>query len=169
MPETMYPFQMAGGVPVVTAPAEIDTTTAGELRAILAEWHGRGHAAVVMDMTGTEFCDSAGLRELVRAHKRAAADGGGLRLVTRAEGAFLRIFTLTGLDGIIPRFATVPQALAEGPAAAIRPRRRGLAPESPPVPAGSPHVAATCPAEHGCEHESTHGPTLAGPGGHGLP
>lgn len=29
MPAIMYPFQMAGGVPVVTAPAGIDTTTAG--------------------------------------------------------------------------------------------------------------------------------------------
>jgi len=154
---------------VVTAPAEIDITTAAELRAILAEWHSRGHVTVVMDMTGTEFCDSAGLRELVWAHKRAAADGGGLRLVMRAEGAFLRIFTLTGLDGIIPRFATAAQALSQGPAAAIRPRHRGLAPESAPIAADSLHVAATCTAEHCCEHESTHGPTLDGPGGHGPP
>jgi hypothetical protein len=37
---------MVGGVPVVIAPAEIDTSTAGELRAILLEWHGRGHTTV---------------------------------------------------------------------------------------------------------------------------
>lgn len=34
---TGYPFQMAGGVPVVAVPAEIDTTTAAGLRAILFE------------------------------------------------------------------------------------------------------------------------------------
>jgi anti-anti-sigma regulatory factor len=34
----------------------------------------------VVDLTGTQFCDSAGLRELVWAHKRTVADG-GLRLV----------------------------------------------------------------------------------------
>ena len=138
MPATECLFQMIGGVPVVTAPAEIDSTTAGELRAILFEWHSRGHTTVVVDLTGTQFCDSAGLRELVRAHKRAVADGGGLRLVTVADGAFLRIFTIIGLDGIIPHFATLKQALAEVPAAAIRPRRRGPAPEPAAAPAGPP-------------------------------
>jgi anti-sigma B factor antagonist len=116
MPATEYSFQMAGGVPVVTAPAEIDTTTAGQLRAILVAWHCRGHTTVIVDLTGTQFCDSAGLRELVVAHKRAVADGGGLRLITPAEGVFLRIFTATGLDGIIPHFATLGQALAQVPA-----------------------------------------------------
>jgi anti-sigma B factor antagonist len=139
VPATEYRFQMISGVPVVTAPAEIDTTTAGELRAILFEWHSRGHTTVVVDLTGTRFCDSAGLRELARAHKRAVAYGGGLRLVILADGAFLRVFTVIGLDGIIPHFATLEQALAEVPAAAIRPRRRdharGLAaaPASPPA------------------------------------
>ena len=42
VPATEYPFQMIGGVPVVTAPAEIDTANAGQLRAILFEWHSRG-------------------------------------------------------------------------------------------------------------------------------
>jgi len=115
VPATEYRFQMIGGVPVVTAPAEIDTTTAGELRAILFEWHSRGHTTVVVDLTGTQFCDSAGLRELVRAHKQAVADGGGLRLVIPAGGVFLRIFTVTGLDGIIPHFATLGQALGRCP------------------------------------------------------
>jgi anti-sigma B factor antagonist len=141
MPATDYPFQMTGGVPVVTAPAEIDTTTSGELRAMLFEWHSRGHTTVVVDLTGTRFCDSAGLRELARAHKRAAADGGGLRLVTRADGAFMRIFTIIGLDGVIPHFATLEQALARVPAAAIRPVRRGPARKPAAAPASPPaHV-----------------------------
>src|SRR5215472_5574382 len=110
-------FQMAGGVPVVTAPAEIDTTTAGGLRAILAEWHVRGLTTMVVDLTATRFCDSAGLQELVWAHKRAVAGGGGLRLVIPADGALPRVFDVTGLDGVIPHFATVTQALAQVPAA----------------------------------------------------
>jgi anti-sigma B factor antagonist len=115
MPATEYSFQMAGGMPVVTAPAEIDTTTAGQLREILVAWHSRGHTTVIVDLTGTQFCDSAGLRELVVAHKRAVAGGGGLRLVIPAGGVFLRIFTVTGLDGIIPHFATLGQALGRCP------------------------------------------------------
>jgi anti-sigma B factor antagonist len=137
MPANGYPFQMVGRVPVVTAPAEIDTTIAGELRAILLEWQSRGHLTVVVDLIGTQFCDSTGLRELVRAHKRAVPDGGGLRLVMSAEGAFARIFSVNGLDGIIPRFATATEALAQVPAA-TRPLRRGPAPESARAPAGPP-------------------------------
>lgn len=117
MSAARYRFQMVGGVPVVTAPAEIDVTTAGQLRAILSDWHGRGHATVVVDMTGTKFCDCAGLTELVLAHKRAVRAGGGLRLVIPAGGVVLRVFTVTGLDRLIPRFAALEQALAQLPAA----------------------------------------------------
>ena len=139
MPATGYRFQMAGGVPVVTAPAEIDitTTTVSELRAILFEWQSRGHTTVVVDMTATRFCDTAGLRELVQAHKQAVASGGGLRLVIPADGALRRVFTVTGLDGI-PYFPTMTQALAQVPAAASRSLRRGPLPKPASGPASSP-------------------------------
>lgn len=126
MPAAGYPVQMTGGVPVITAPAEIDVTTAGQLRAVLSDWLARGHAAVVVDMTGTQFCDSAGLMELVRAHRRAVAHGGGLRLVISADDAILRVFTLIGLDRLIPRFASLEQALAQTTVTAG-------APASPPL------------------------------------
>ena len=129
-----YRFQVAGGVPVVTAAAEIDATTAGQLRAVLLEWHTRGHTTMVVDMTGTEFCDSAGLRELVRAHKRAVAEGGELRLVVPADGAVRRVFTFTGLDHLIPHFTAPEQALAQAPAG--RPRRPGPYPGPAATPAG---------------------------------
>jgi anti-sigma B factor antagonist len=123
MSVTSYPLQMVDGVPVVTAPVEIDTTTAGQLRSVLFERHAHGHATVVVDMTGTQFCDSAGLRELVRAHKRARAEGGELRLVFPADGAVPRVFTITGLDRLIPHFAVLGQALA-------RVRQRGVVADS---------------------------------------
>ena len=127
-----YRFQVARGVPVVTVPAEIDATTVGQLREILLEWQTRGHTTMVVDMTGTQFCDSAGLRELVRAHKRAVAEGGGLRLVLPADGAVRRVFAFTGLDPLIPYFTAPEQALAQAPAT---PRRLGLYPGSAAAPA----------------------------------
>ena len=126
MPAAAYPVQMADGVPVVTAPPEVDITNAGQLQAVLSDWLTRGHATVVADMTGTRFCDSAGLMELVRAHRRAVAHGGGLRLVISADTAILRVFTLIGLDRVIPRFASLEQALAQTSAT-------GAAPGSPPA------------------------------------
>jgi anti-sigma B factor antagonist len=142
MSATEYHLQVVGGVPVVTAPAEIDTTTAGQLRAILVECHTHGHATVVVDMTATQFCDSAGLRELVRAHKRAMAEGREVRLVLPADGAVPRVFTVTGLDRLIPHFAALEQTLAQVPAAG-RSRRPGphlgsaIATAGPSAEAGS--------------------------------
>lgn len=147
MHDAGHPFQMARGVPLVTAPAEIDVTSAVQLRWILLEWHARGHVTVVVDMTDTEFCDSAGLRALVRSHQQAAAGGGGLRLVMPDDRPVLRIFTITGLDRLIPRFASLELALAQIPAAPGRPPCP--APHSPaatlagPSPQARKHKAVT--------------------------
>ena len=69
------------------------------------------HATVVVDMTCTRFCDSSGFSVLVGAHKRALADGGGLRLVISADSQVFRIFTVIDLGRFIPRFASLDQAL----------------------------------------------------------
>src|SRR5690242_546097 len=81
MPEARFPVEMAGGVPVVTAPVEIDVTSADGLRAALAAAAARGHGTFVVDMSLTRFCDSSGLHTLVAAHRRAHAEGGEVLLV----------------------------------------------------------------------------------------
>ena len=122
MPDGGCSFLMTGGVPVVTAPAEIDVTTAGQLRAMLTEWTARGHTTVVVDLTGTQFCDSGGVAVLARAHKHALAEGGELRLVLPAGGSVPRILAVTGLDGVIPHFTGLEQAVAQVPDGRARPR-----------------------------------------------
>jgi anti-sigma B factor antagonist len=117
MPEVGYCFRMTSGVPVVTGPAEIDVASAYQLRAALLQAAADGHPTVVVDLAGTRFCDSAGLNLLLRAHKRALAGGGELRLVIPTGAPVLRIFTVTGLDRVIPQFASLGQALAQGPGA----------------------------------------------------
>jgi anti-anti-sigma factor len=128
-----FPLTTISGLPVVSGPAEIDIANAGELRVALQAAAAQGHATVVVDLSETAFCDTAGLQVLVLAHRRAAAEGGGLRLVVRAA-TLLRLFSLTGVDHVIPNFSTVDEALSEPPAVAIRPRRKG--------PAGVPRIVA---------------------------
>jgi anti-sigma B factor antagonist len=123
LPDVECSLQMVHGVPVVTAPAEIDATNAGRLRAMITGRAARGHTTVIVDLTRTEFCDSAGLTVLVRAHKQALADRGELRLILPADSSVVRIFTVTGLDGVIPHFTSLERALAQVPAATIRPER----------------------------------------------
>jgi hypothetical protein len=64
-----------------------------------------------VDMRHTELCDSAGLNLLVRVHKRTLAKGGELRLVLHDGAAVRRIFAVTGIDRVIPLFASLPEAL----------------------------------------------------------
>jgi anti-anti-sigma factor len=115
MPEASFPVEVVSGVPVVTAPEEIDIGNAGELRAALLEAAAHGSGTLVVDMAQTQFCDSAGLNVLVRAHKQARAEGGELLLVICAA-AVLRIFAVTGIDHLIPNFPNLEQALVPAPA-----------------------------------------------------
>ena len=110
MPEISFPIEVIEGVPVVTAPEEIDITNAAGLRAALLEAAGPRHAMVVVDMSRTRFCDSAGLNALVTAGRRARADGGEVRLVVVGE-AVARVVALTGVDRVIPIYASLEDAL----------------------------------------------------------
>ena len=113
MRENSFPVELVRGVPVVTAPEEIDITNAAGLRAGLLK--AAGHLAFVVDMTRTRFCDSAGIATLIEAHKRAQAAGGQM-LLAMSGAAVPRIFELTGVDRVIPSFTSLEEALAHTPA-----------------------------------------------------
>ena len=119
MTEPRFPVQVTRGVPVVIAPREIDITNAAALRAALLHAAARPGPALVVDMTRTRFCDSAGLHALIGAHKRARAEGRHLRLaVTGAQ--VRRILALTALDRLIHVCTSLDQALAPPPATGTR-------------------------------------------------
>jgi anti-sigma B factor antagonist len=123
MDDGRFPFEVASGVPVVTAPEEIDITNAPQLRSALLEAAAHGHGTLVVDMTGTQFCDSSGLHMLLAAHKRAQAEGGELLLVIPAAPV-LRIFAITGIDRMIPNFTSLDQAITQTSANGSSGRRR---------------------------------------------
>lgn len=60
MPEVRLPVEVVRGVPVVTAPKEIDITNAAGLRVGLLEAATHGCGPMVADMSGTQFCDRPG-------------------------------------------------------------------------------------------------------------
>jgi anti-anti-sigma factor len=111
MNDGKFPVEVAGGVPVVAAPEELDLTNAPHLEPALAEASAKGHGSFVVDMSRTRFCDSAGLHLLIAAHKQARTDGGGLALAIGGK-AVLRLFEITGADSVIPCFASLEEALA---------------------------------------------------------
>jgi anti-sigma B factor antagonist len=120
MPQATFPVEVVSGVPVVVVPEEIDITTAAGLRAALLEATADGGGGLVVDMSRTQFCDSAGLNVLVRAHQRLQAEGGEMLLVI-SGAAVLRIFAVSGVDHVIRTFPTLDEAIAQTSAAALNP------------------------------------------------
>ena len=115
MDDGRSPVEATGGVPVVAAPEELDITSAPRLEPALAEAAAKGHGRFVVDMSRTRFCDSAGLHVLLAARNRAQADGGDLVVAIGGE-AVLRLFEITGADGLIRHFASLEEALAQASA-----------------------------------------------------
>jgi anti-sigma B factor antagonist len=112
MPDDSFPVEVAGGVPVLATPEEIDITNAEALRSALLTAAADGPGTLVVDMTRTQFCDSSGLHTLIAAHKRARAEGREVLLVIPST-AVLRVFALTAVDRMIPNFTSLAEALAQ--------------------------------------------------------
>ncbi len=104
----------SGRTAVVRLPAEIDLTIADELREALLSVLNQGTLALVADMTATTFCDSAGITALIRAARRADANGAVMRLAAVAPPV-LRVFNLVGIDRLIDIYPSVEAAMASLP------------------------------------------------------
>jgi anti-anti-sigma factor len=107
----------------VTLPDEIDLSNSGEVCECLNALIEACPRTLVVDMTGTSFCDSASLAMLIRASQRAAARGCRLRLA--ASGTVRRLLRLMEADLLIEVFPTLAEALddacpAESPRASGR-------------------------------------------------
>lgn len=143
MPYGSFPVEVVEGVPVVVAPEEIDVTNAEALRSALLKAATDGRGTLVVDMTRTRFCDSAGLHVLLAEHQRAKAEGREVLLVIPST-AVLRILAITGADRMIPNFASLPEALA-GTAATANGHRERSEGDSAPNPSRGQAPAGELP------------------------
>ena len=97
---------------VVALPGEIDLTNASEVHDALTRARESGTAVVIADATWTTFCDCAGVRALIRAHRQATAAGTGLRVASATSPGVRRILELTGACQILDTYPTLTAALA---------------------------------------------------------
>jgi anti-sigma B factor antagonist len=86
----------AGSTVRIRALGEIDSSSAGALRAELDAVLDGTPGEVVLDLTGVTFLDSAGLSTLAAAHRRAGGDGVRLRVLASGR-AVMRPLQITGL------------------------------------------------------------------------
>jgi anti-anti-sigma factor len=115
--ETVQIFRTGaeGAEMIAVMPAEVDIANADQIHEALARAVNSGVDALVIDMSGTTFCDVSGVRLIERVHRRARACGARLRLVVTAP-IVRRMLTLNGLHRIIAIHTSLPAA---------RPLRRG--------------------------------------------
>jgi anti-sigma B factor antagonist len=111
--ETSFPVAERRGQAVVTTPDEIDLRNADSLRAALIAAAATNQPVVIVDMSGTEFCDSSGLNALVRAKKQADVDGRQLHLVVRGA-ALTRILAVSGMGSLFQIFDSLDEAAPPG-------------------------------------------------------
>ncbi len=108
-------FRWEGERAVVRMPAEIDLTNADEVRQALRAAVRQGATVLIVDMSETTFCDSAGVQaiidvhNLIEARNQTGATSMRVLLVANAVG---RIITLTGVDQLMPVYSTLDAALA---------------------------------------------------------
>jgi anti-sigma B factor antagonist len=113
VPAQRHPVLWIDRAAVVSAPAEIDARNAGDVLACLLAVIREGPATLVVDMTATTFCDSAGVNGLVQAFRRAGASGIEMRLA--ASGPTVRrILEITAVDQLIGTYPSVPASLIGG-------------------------------------------------------
>jgi anti-sigma B factor antagonist len=95
---------------VISIEGELDLATAPQLKWMLLDALEEGHSRLVVDLSQTTFMDSTALGVLVGVD-RSLDDGATLAIVC-ASSSLLKIFELSGMDGVFAIFPTLDAALA---------------------------------------------------------
>jgi anti-sigma B factor antagonist len=101
----------AGDIPIVAVSGEVDVYSAPSLKDNITELLQSGTSTLIVDLSGVAFLDSTGLGALVEARAATSEAGGSLPLVCSQE-RILKLFTITGLDGVFTIHPTVGDAVA---------------------------------------------------------
>jgi anti-anti-sigma factor len=103
-----------GDACVVALSGEHDLASVEDLTDALAQ--AASSPGMIVDLSSTAFIDSAVLGALITSHREAASDGRRWALVigNGSGAAVRRILELTGLDGVMPVYSDVGDALEAG-------------------------------------------------------
>jgi anti-sigma B factor antagonist len=99
--------RIAENCAIVAVTGEVDIATAPALRAAIDAVVADGARRVVVDLAAVGFMDSSGLNVLVGVVKHL---GFGSLGVVATQANIRRVFSISGVDAIIPLFASVDEA-----------------------------------------------------------
>jgi anti-sigma B factor antagonist len=101
---------LEGGASVISVAGELDLATAPQLKWMLLDALEEGHSKLVVDLSRATFMDSTALGVLVGVDR--SLDAGGTLAIVCANASLLKIFELSGMDGVFTIFASLDGALA---------------------------------------------------------
>ncbi len=102
--------ERAGAFTVVSVFGEIDLASEPQLREALEPLLREPNPQLVLDLTHVDFCDSTGMSLLVLSRRRLGRSG--RLLLAGAQPHMERLLNVTGLDRVLPMYATVADATA---------------------------------------------------------
>lgn len=100
---------------VLEVGGEVDMYSSPTLRERIAELLDNGESVLIVDLSGTSFLDSTGLGALVAGLNHAKQVGGEMPIVCSSD-RILKLFRITGLDGVFTIYPSVDDAVAAQPA-----------------------------------------------------
>ena len=100
------------GVIIARVVGEVDMSNADDLRAALAAAIPNGAVAMVLDLTGVEYLDSAGIRMMYQLTEDVQARRQRLQAVIPSESMVTDVLRLAGVTEYIGAVETVDEALA---------------------------------------------------------
>jgi anti-sigma B factor antagonist len=101
---------LTSSLALVSVSGEIDLYTAERVQRGIGEATAVGADTVLLDLSGVGFIDSTALGVIVQENKRLEGRGHALILVTN-DPRTVRVLEVTGLDRVLPRHATLHDAL----------------------------------------------------------
>ena len=104
--------QLESGVAVLTISGRLSLGSEVErLDAAVNELLKKEPKKIVFDISALEYCDSSGVEMFVSSLTRIKKASGDLK-IAGANQRIQRIFKMTGVDTLMPMFATVAEAAA---------------------------------------------------------
>jgi anti-sigma B factor antagonist len=100
--------ERVGSWSVLFVGGELDLHTSTAMRDRIESLVADGAGRIALDLTSVPFMDSSSLGIVVTALKRQRENGGQLALVG-VSGSPAKVLDITGLDRVIPLFATTDQ------------------------------------------------------------
>jgi anti-anti-sigma factor len=105
-------FERTGQAVVAKLTGEVDMTNAEYVREELTSAVSNDTHALVIDLSGTQYLDSAAIELLFELSRRLGRRRQDLRLVVPQGSPLTRVLTLTDVDSVAPVHADLAAALA---------------------------------------------------------